>query len=201
MFLILVFSVLIIADLALFISDKYITSFFLLLGTLIASYFFVPESAQVIATYGWMGLFTILLPSYLGIGIGVAVVKWFLYNLKIASRIKEAVEKFKIDRPTASMSNPEKREKFTKYWNDRYYPNISTYQNFEREDCITEALTPKAKKEVDRISFWILQWPIVIIATILEDLLIKLGKHVADLFDYLFNQLARKLIGNATKGL
>ncbi len=200
MFITLLLVVVLVADLALFISDKYIASFFLLLGTLVASYFFVPEAAQIVATYGWMGMFTYVLPTYLGIGVGVAVIKWFFYNLKIAGRIKEAIAKFN---KSCSGHNDEmaKRKSFIDFWNSHYYPRVSSFQEWKDPDVVVDALTPKAKNEVDRITFWVLQWPIVVIATLLEDLLVKLGKHVADLFDYLFNQLARKLVSNATKDL
>lgn len=201
MILITLYLIALAVDLTLFINDKYVASFFLLLGTLVASYFFVPEASQIVATYGWMGMFTYILPVYLGIGIGVAVIKWFLYNLKIAGRIKDAIVDFKKKSSYADKSGPEINKAFLSFWNSNYRPRVSEFQEYSKPEVIVDALTPKAKEEVDRISFWILQWPIVVVATLLEDLLVKLGKHVAQFFDYAFNQLARKLVANAAKDL
>lgn len=201
MILILLFLVALALDLVLFINDKYIASFFLLLGTIVFSYFFVPEASQIVASYGWMGMFTYVLPVYLGIGIGIAIVKWFLYNLKIAGRIKEAVGKFKKTFSSDGVPSREVNKKFISYWNTYYRPRVSEFHNYDSPEVIIDALTPTAKNEVERISFWILQWPIVVVATLLEDLLLKIGKHAAQFFDYAFNQLARKLVANAAKDL
>jgi len=75
--------------------------------------------------------------------------------------------------------------------NNVYHRDINT-----REELI-EALIPQAKKNVTRITFWALQWPITVIGTLIEDVLIKLGKHLSRLFDYLFNRMARKIITRA----
>lgn len=185
-------TILILADIAFFVSDKYIFSFFLLLGILGVSFFFIPEVASFVAERGWSSILTQLLPMYLAAGVGVALVKWVLYVLKKANYIKAAKKKF-----TLNGGDDQSAPKFVVWWNNQY----GNRQIYHFENCdwdfVIDRLTPSAKENIDRITFWVLQWPIVIIATIFEDILIKLGKRVAELFDYLFNGVAKKIIGNA----
>lgn len=74
---------------------------------------------------------------------------------------------------------------------------VSTRGDISTREELIDMLIPQAKKNVGRITFWALQWPITIVSTLIEDVLIKLGKHLSRLFDYLFNRMARRIIGNA----
>lgn len=187
----------VIAEIGFFIADKFILSFFILLGSLIFAFFFVPEVGAYIATHGYMSILTELLPIYLVIGVGVAVVKWFLFVFKKAGKVAECRER-------ARKNDHTSRHQLVEYWNNYYYMYGNVYSagvSLTNDEEFLELFTPVAKREVDRITFWVLQWPIVVVATILEDFLIKLGKHVASLFDSLFNGLSKKIIGNSLKGL
>lgn len=83
---------------------------------------------------------------------------------------------------------------------DQSIPNHMR-RNLANDEAMVDLFTPRAKNYVERISSWILQWPIVIVATIFEDLIVKIGKHVARLLDFFMNRIARVLIGNAVKGM
>lgn len=183
--------ILILADIAFFVSDKYIFSFFFLLAILGISYFFIPEVSAFVAERGWSSIFTQLLPMYLAAGVGVALVKWVLYVLKKANYIKEMKAKFALNGGDQSAT------RFVEWWNNQFGTRHISRCEDGGWGYVIDKLTPSAKENIDRITFWVLQWPIVIVATILEDILIKLGKRVAELFDYLFNGVAKKIIGNA----
>lgn len=77
----------------------------------------------------------------------------------------------------------------------------SSGANLSKDDALIDILTPRAKEYVGRITFWVLQWPIVLLSLIVEDLILKIGKHVARAIDKVFNQLARALVGNAVKDM
>ncbi len=185
-----------IAEIGLFLADKYVLSFVFILANLAFAFFFVPEFAAYIAAHGWMSILTELLPIYLVIGVGIAVAKWFLFVFKKSQKMQECREKCG---PDTTRSN------FVSTWNNRYYyyGSVGSWEerSLQNDDFFYGLFTPKAKNEVDRITFWILQWPIVVVATLFEDFLIKLGKHVATLFDSLFTGLSKRIIGSALKGM
>ncbi len=195
MFITVFLVLFVIAEIGFFLADRYILSFVLIAANLLFAYFFVPEFAAYIASHGFMSIFTEVLPVYLVIGAGVAFVKWFLFLFKRARKLNECKQKY----PSES------RADFISNWNCNYYSYGRVSNSFKSglddDDYFFGLFTPKAKDEADRITFWVLQWPLVIVATILEDFLIKLGKHIAELFDSLFSGLAKKIIGNSLKGL
>lgn len=95
-----------------------------------------------------------------------------------------------------------RREKFVEYYKQTISRQHKTYSaDFKKASSVVDALTPRAKDNVGLITIWIFQWPIVIVDTLITDLLIKLGKHAARLFDAMFSYFSRKLVAHATKGL
>jgi hypothetical protein len=59
----------------------------------------------------------------------------------------------------------------------------------------------KARNNIDRITFWVLQWPIVIVTTAFEDLIVNIGKNAARLFDFMLTRVSRMMITSSVKGL
>ena len=185
MILLSIIVVLLLIDLACFISDKYIFSFFLLLATVIGAWYFIPELAAVVEAYGILTL----VGYYLGAGIVVASVKWFVANISLWLKLKSARSDY--DQSGWSkdgMTQAERHRSFAWFWNDGFAQRGSSLvpyidfsdKTFEtKPNHLVESLTLRAKNHIERISFWVLQWPIVILATALEDLLVNLGRHVS----------------------
>jgi hypothetical protein len=200
MFIIVFLTLFVIAEIGLFLADRYVWSFIVLISSLAYAVFFIPDVAAYVSLVGWWVIFTEMLPIYLAIGVVIATLKWFLFVLKRARKINEGYKKF--SERTATSESRSRRKDFAEYWNSNYYHlgRVSiTGVNFTNDDEFIQTFTPKALNEVDRITFWVLQWPIVVVATFLEDLLIKFGKHVATLFDSIFNGVAKKIIGSSLK--
>lgn len=104
----------------------------------------------------------------------------------------------------------EKRKRFVEYLlgGERYarLMKMNTQPRFEElkltaDDALIQLLTPRSKHYVERITGWLVQWPIVIVTTIFEDLFVKIGKHLARLLDLFLRKLSAILIGGAVKGL
>ncbi len=79
--------------------------------------------------------------------------------------------------------------------------HIFEHVKYESETAVVDALTPRAKNNKGKITIWVLQWPLVIVATIFEDLIFKIGRTAARILDALFSGLNRRLVAKATKGL
>ncbi len=183
-------------DILLFAFDRYIWSFALLIISVGLAYFFVQDFSNLIHAIGWRRIFLVWVPLYLLAGILTAFLKWVLFNLEIASNIREVKEEL------TARENPGRRDQFINAWNLKHWDHSEKLSSsFRTDEELINALTPQAKKHVERISFWILQWPIVILSTLLDDFLRNLAKHVARAFDMLLNKLSRALIAKAVKGI
>lgn len=181
--------------------DRYIVSFLFLLGMGVAAYFFVPVFATWALEHATDWQYILKWTSiYLGAGALTATLKWFFFNLKIRRKLKRARDEFK----TGSLDAVRRRQEFvhTLDMYNIYKLNLQVSEG----DCATEEsfiakLTPAARKYVDRVTFWALQWPLVLLGLILEDLLARIGDWLSDFYDYAFTKLARMMIGNAVKGI
>lgn len=194
-------GVLTVADLAFFVADMYIVSFFWFLGIVVGSYFFVPGAAEILVAGDWMHFLTVILPLYLLIGAGVSMVKWILNVAKHGLWLNEQWTEFK--KGSSGQSTEEIRADFLRNMpsdvkTDLGY-SFSDIRKHVTHEEMTELLTPKAKKNIDKITFWALQWPVTIIGTLLKDILLKIGKHLARLFDFLFHGLAKQIVGAGLK--
>lgn len=69
------------------------------------------------------------------------------------------------------------------------------------DEYVLNVLTPRTRDYLARVTFWVMQWPIVLIDFVLSDLLIKLGEHIAVLIDTVFSRMARMFVSNAIKGI
>lgn len=101
-----------------------------------------------------------------------------------------------------------KRSNFFAFLNERDFwvfkrSNRISYRDKDLLDdnVVLDLLTPRTRNYIDRVTFWVLQWPIVLIDFILSDLLLKIGEYIAQVIDTLFNRMARMFVGNAVKGL
>lgn len=99
-----------------------------------------------------------------------------------------------------------RRREFIQYFAERYG---KVYKGEHRpsstgvstEDEMINELTPKAIHHKARITFWALEWPLVLISLVLEDILIRIGEWLAIVFDKVFTGVARRLVGNAIRGV
>jgi len=97
-----------------------------------------------------------------------------------------------------------KRQAFVEFYkgNLPYNRNHKIYDvDHGKETSVIDALTPRAKDSVGKITIWIYQWPVVIVSSLIEDFLIKLAKHFARILDAVFSEVVRKMVAKATKGL
>lgn len=190
-------------------AEKYGYAIFTLLGLAVGSWLlFAPVKAFV--AVGWKVLLFKWLPIYLAAGVVVALLKWFFHVWKTASKIKDAKESFK-DNPKADAPNPaDRRQAFVKHYmglrNTYRSPDYVDVDNvadkrWKEDSIVAELLTPRAKKHVDRITFWVLEWPYVIIATIFDDILLKFARNVARFFDWAFTAASRFWISRVVKGI
>jgi hypothetical protein len=191
---------------------------------LVAGGWFFFDPAHDFIAANWREVLLHQAPLYIAAGLAVAVLKWFFLVLKTAGAIKDAKETFDPDSMTGHGSkgyrdgyfpeNPEivRRIKFIDHWNNtaaRGYE--SEFHGVEIDsvlsaqwkspEVITDLLTPKAKRHIDDISYWIFFWPFVVISTLFKDLIVKLAKHTARFFDWAFNRLSRLVISNAAKDI
>lgn len=210
MILLGIFAALLIADIALFAFDRYVISFWLLIGSIAGAIWLAPELLALLATYGYWQVGA----AYLVAGLAVALVKWVAVLVKHTFKIRAARAAFKLAVPTTPQDTvPSRQLAFAKYWNENceygrvaaLCPRINTascYEdNFNNPDYIVSELTLRAKRNVERISFWVLQWPIVILATIFEDLIINIGRRAASIFDLCITRLSQAMIANSIKDL
>lgn len=101
------------------------------------------------------------------------------------------------------------RQKFVQFYKDGIrsgkFGKSSNHEIYDvdhlKETSIVDALAPRAKDNVGKITLWIFQWPIVITALLIEDLLVKLAKHFATLLDAMFSNIVRGMITRVTRGV
>lgn len=192
-------------------SEKYGYAFFTLIGLAIGSWLlFAPVKAFVAA--GWKVLLFKWLPIYLAAGVLVALIKWFFHVWNTAARINDAKDTFK-NVPDSESSDPAVRRKaFVEHYAETVghstrlpadyvsWTRVST-KRWSEEGIVAELLTPRAKNHVDRITFWVLEWPYVVISTLFADILVKFARNVARFFDWAFTSVSRFWISRVTKDI
>lgn len=164
------------------------------------------------ATASWVSahlshIFLFYIPAYLGLGLATAFLKWVLYVAKRVRWIKEAratfsVEAFRSRYP--SSKDQSINEIFVRYYREQvpsYKHQVNNDVDWSKPDAIVNALTPRAKDNVGKITIWVYQWPIVILASIIEDLILKLAKHFARILDAIFSKYVRSMVAKAVSGL
>ena len=192
--------------------DRYIASFFGLLAIGVGAYFFLPWFTEFIQTHGtdwrWLLKWTSI---YLGLGIVTATVKWLFFNLRVRrklAKLRSSTVFNDVDKEASfEIQAVERRKIFARrVTNDTHDIYKGQMINFDKEDLATEEafiskLTPKAADHVDRVSFWVLQWPFVAVGFVFEDILSKIGVWLSDLYDAVFTNIARRIVGSSVKGL
>lgn len=205
-----IISLFIFIDVMLFaVVDRYILSFIFLLGEMYGVYYFVPEIAQYVN--GTSVSFAIYIAlAYIGVGILVAALKWVLHTFKVARILKGLAETFKYD-VNSDKYGSQIDNIFTQFLhyvskevgiaNLIKHDYSVSLNSIKSKEVMDDLLTPKAMKSVDRIGFGIVQWPIVIISFVFEDVLSKLSTWVSSLFGTLFSRISKYMISNATAGI
>lgn len=216
--ILVVLAILIIIDIIVFANDEYGWSLGIMAASIALAYWGTPYVKEFIESSGWTTIFTHYVPIYLAVGFVTAVGKWFMFSLKIVERIKETKADFEALRGTSRSEErksinyhnlseqAQKRKEFVDYYSRHIvYCEQDSLVNrtidWESPTAIVDALSPQAKKHVGPITVWIIQWPIVIISTLFQDLLVKLTKHMARLIDLMFSGVTRRLVARVTKGL
>lgn len=207
MILLSVIALLLFVDLLFFVNDKYIVSFFGLLGIVAGAWYFLPEVAAFVAEYGLLETAGV----YLLAGLLTASAKWFIANVSLWLKLRNTRSDFQRDNSSTDEPVHVRQSRFAKYWNNEHgrrgnsltpYVEYDKAENFENNpNKLVDALTLRAKDHIERISFWVLQWPLVIVATALEDLIVNIGKNLARFFDYAFTQFSRRLVASTVKDL
>lgn len=205
MILLTILAVLVIIDIVLFANEHYGWSATVTIASLAIAYFFAPEVKAFFASEATV-ILTKYLPIYIAIGIGTAVAKWMLNAVKFAGKVSDTRKKYDIhitNHPDSleNLTQAERREHFVRYFRDINYGVKIHPVNYHQDNAIVDAITPRAKDNVGRISAWIFQWPIVVISTLVSDFFIRIGKHVAQIFDSALSFVGRSLVARATKDL
>jgi hypothetical protein len=173
------------------------------------AYYLIGDVETYVNSIGWKEILFHHIPLYLGIGVGVAFLKWIQSSFKFASELADIKANLTRDLGTFDATNAEHLKKLYDRITSRggNYTNIigrlinqkaSGLQITSLDQLITE-INPAAVQQVDRITSWIFTWPFVIVHTAFVDLLIKLGKHVAKFFDAIFGKLTRAIVANGLK--
>lgn len=181
--------------------DRYIISFLFLLGMAVGAFFLLPTFAAWAVEHmtdwpyilKWMSL-------YLVAGASVATLKWGFFNLKIRRELKRARDEFS----SPALDPIVRRKAFVETLElGTIYKTRMTLgsADYTTEEAFIAKLTPAARKYIDRVTFWALQWPLVLVGLILEDLLARIGEWLSDFYDFAFTRVARMLIGSAVKGI
>lgn len=192
--------------------EKYGYALMSMIGLLVGSWFVFEPFKNFIQSIGWHSILLKWVPLYLAAGVVVALIKWFFHILKTTSKISDAKETFKNTAAADTKDDAARREKFVSHYMEanKYgsssrtdYISVDSIpdKRWKEEGIVAELLTPRAKKHMDRISFWVLEWPYVIIATIFDDILIKFARNVARFFDYAFTAASRVWIARVVKGI
>lgn len=212
-------AALVVLDVVLFLADRYIMSFFVLLGTIFGLHYFF-QTAEPILTFV-QRIVADYAVYYLIAGVVVATIKWIIHCMKTANIIGELVAKFKrIDNyvPRNELGdNPSQYAMFVDYVETQahsvyshggvnYLLNTDDFSSIDipkiqTKDQMDKVLTPMARNYKARITFWVLQWPLVVATMFIEDLLIKIGHRVAELLDFALSKVARQFIARATSSI
>lgn len=207
MVLTIVFCALLLLDLLVFLEDKYVVSWIGFMAILVGVWFMFPAVQALIAPFTVIEI----VGYYLGVGVGVACFKWVVANVSLYSRLRLARQAFQREPSPPNEATHARHCRFAHFWNLYYAcernsltPRVDTssLSQFEANpNMLVDSLTIHAKKHIDRITCWVLQWPIVVLATIGNELLINIGRTTARCFDYLFTQMSRKLVEKTVKDI
>ena len=195
-------------------ADRYIWSAALLIGEAAGLWYLFPFVHEYVGSQTLVEFTINFIPVYIGIGILVAALKWIVFNVRLSNHIQKLSIKWatstnKVNYPEMSAS-----QQFYHYLDgggtggsdvdlllkcsSRGAPS---YRDVHTKDDLINALTPKATNYIDRIGAWIIQWPVVMIAFVFEDIVLKVADLVSSLFSAIFGRFSRYLITNATKNI
>lgn len=213
----MLFVALIVGGIGLVAVERYGTALLTIIGVLFGLWLLCEPFKTFVIGIGWQTLLVKWLPIYLAIGVGVALIKWFFHIMKMVSAINDAKETFKNTAGGQEAKDPASRRvsfvnhfiEHNKYKNSDYFSENSDYfsvsnvsqKRWNEEGIVAELLTPRAKNHIDRITFWVLEWPYVIIATIFDDIIIKFAHNIARFFDWAFTTASRFWIARSVKDI
>lgn len=217
MILLILVCALLIIDIALFSYEQYGWSLIVLVASCAAGYYMIPEvaalvdatTAEVLAYY---------IGAYLLAGVAVATVKWLAYVRNIGSDLSEvrktcpkgyvytgriygdnvefnnyaSLAAYIIDKASRT-----EQPSLSRFIRNEASTSENTLRGIDSVEALINAFMPSARKNVDRITYWLVLWPFVLIDLVLNDIIAKLGKHLATLFNKLFGRLTRFIITSA----
>lgn len=179
--------------------------------TLVGSFvYFVVYPANPFDLTFQEGAFYVL--TYLAVGIVVAIIRWIVIYFLHTRQIAKVRAMFESKRTDTGEFTIHDRVLFANLWNEAYradtfhidgypyFPNYAT-ESFASDNALTERLELHAAKNKARITSWIVAWPIVVTNSLVEDLFLKLSKHLVRLIDLLVGGIFRARVNKVMKGL
>lgn len=201
-FTLLLLSAFSIAEIWILYKEYYIFSALSVIVALAGSYFLFNEFQSFVTFVGWKMVLTWYVPIYLGAGVLTALVKWFSLHVHIAMALKKI---------KGGVIYPENKEgldplvkKISKS-DDHHIKFALRERKYDLEygayslDDLIHKIAPVAADNVDAISAWIINWPYVVVHAALFDVLLKFGRWVSHVFDYVFGSINRAIIGQGLK--
>lgn len=149
---------------------------------------------------------------YVGIGIVVATIKWIALNISFHNILKQAVDDFNNDNPTAriAMSENMLHHLFVRYWNEHHYANlnpllpgwvnVSSPISLSHEDYMDE-FALEIKCYASYIGNWIVLWPYAVVSLFAHDIVTNVAKIVKRRYCASTTLMSRGLVNHALKGL
>lgn len=191
--------------------EKYEYTFLSTIVLVATSWFLFDPVKTFVTAVGWSTIFLKWVPLYLIVGVGVAFIKWGFHVWKTVTKISNAKESFEKSVPQVDMLVPAtRREEFVRHYIRSYgdhrspdyfsVDSVSAHQ-WKDENIVAELLTPRAKRHLDRISFWVIEWPYVVITTAFDDIFIKFARNAGRFFDWAFTKASRFWIARIVKGI
>ena len=195
--------VLLIVDTLLFVNDRYFLSIFIPVGLFIGYIWIdrgidniIPFMRENILPYLW---------QYVLLGIITAILKWVLFVYSVGRKLTELSKSFNAKYRSLTSN---RYQLFLRYVQDivgirnllksDMSPDITSVIT---KDDMDKALSPKAIDQADRITSWVIQWPIVVLSVFIEDVLLKMGEWVSNVLDSLFSRFTKYVISDSTKSV
>jgi hypothetical protein len=202
-FTLLLLSAFSVAEIWILYKEYYIASALSVIVALAGSYFLFNEFQSFVTFVGWKTVLTWYVPMYIGAGVLTALVKWFSLHVHIAMALKKIKgkklypeSKEGLDPLVKKISESDDRHiKFA--LRGRKY-TFSMEGAYSLDDLIHK-IAPVATDNVYAISAWIINWPYVVVHAALFDVLLKFGRWVSHVFDYVFGSINRAIIKQCLK--
>jgi hypothetical protein len=184
------------------LNERYFTSVAIFVVGLATIYAFRQEEVTAfLQSIDYTRLLLVYVPSWIGIGAAIAFLNWIKQVADFGSMVRDAKANVK----NFSADVEEKRAEFIHQF-DRALaaePRLSKlgvrlfkHNITSREDLLRE-ITPLATKNAYRISWWVVLWPLVAFNLLTDELIERIGKIAAEIFDATFGRITRNIMSRS----